>query len=180
MFDQLKADEVRLIYDPARGGFELLFCDRRPTARHFNLFGNIMAAGIMDNLRVTCVDSIWDRGGLLLNALYHKPNKPRDWNLHRSPEIGLNDGLTQSDPVLIRQNSENFEIWFGSAPISQPPTHHDPKILISVWLARERVNLYPEYPSLEKPVVVGIRLGFSTLAAVYPLKILSILTDDFK
>src|ERR1039457_5531712 len=150
MLTQAKTNEVTLIYDPSRGGFDLEFCHMRPPTPDCNLFDGIMHARITNDLRVAAVESFWDRGGLLLKALYHKPNEPRDWNLHRKPEIALADGLTQSDPFVVRQTLQDFEIWFGSAPLSQPPTHHDPKTLISVWLAAERVrhhHLHPSYPN---------------------------------
>lgn len=183
MFAPVQPDEVWLTYDPTRGGFFLEFCHRGPVAPHYNLFGSIMGANITNDLRVTCVDSFWDRGGVLLNALHHKPDESRDWNLHRKPVIALTDGLTRSNPFSVKQTATDFEIWFGSEPLSKFPTHHDPKLLISVWLAPERVSsLYidPSDGKYEKPVVVGIRLGFSTLVAAYPLKSLSICVEDIK
>ena len=186
MIAQAKADEVTLTYDPSRGGFSLEFCHMRPAAPHFNLFDGSMRARITSDLRVASVGSFWDRGGLLLNTLYHKPNEPRDWNLHRNSQIALADGLTQSDPFVVRQTLKDIEIWFGSEPMSQPPTHHDSKTLISVWLAAERVRhhycdpSFPSYGKFEKPVVVGIRLEYSHLAATYPMKSLLIWIEDFK
>jgi hypothetical protein len=183
MLAQAKTGEARLIYDPSRGGFCLEFCHPRPAPPHFNLFGGIMGANITDDRRVTCVDSAWDRGGLLLNTLYHKRNEPRSWNLHRKPEFDLADGLTQADPFVVIQTPDDFQIWFGSAPSSEPPAHHDSATMISVWMAPGRVRhpyLDTNYGTFEKPVVIGIRVGFRALAGTYPMKSLSIRVEDFK
>ena len=189
---------MTLIYDPSRGGFVLEFCHLMPPAPHFNLFdgimgthistGGIMGAHITNDLLVVCVDSIWDRGGLLLNSLYYKPND-RHWQLERKREISLGEGLTRSDSILVRQTPKEFEIWFGSAPLSQPPTashSHDSKTLLSVWLAAEPVThpyLDPSHPyhdKFKKPVLLGMRLQFSHLAAKYPLNSLAVWTEDIK
>jgi len=181
MIDQSETDEVTLFYDPHRGGFLLEFC-RLGFYPRIQLFGGIISARITKDLRVGCVDSIWDHGGLLLNGLYHKPNEPRSSHIiHRKPEMALAGGVTQSDPILVKQTTKDFEMWFGSAPLSLPPTHHDSNTLISVWLAAERVRnpfIDPGSRNYEKPVVLGMRLEFSRLAATYPVKSLSAQTDD--
>ena len=180
---QAKANEVSLFYDPNRGGFVLTFFPVSWDEPHLQLFDRLMVAEITKNLRVGVVNSCWDNGGLLLNDLYTKPDAPCYHQSRCGPRITLTDGLTQLDGVLVRQTTRAFELWFGSAPVSQPPTYHDSNTSVSVWLATERVrhpyfSSRPDSRHFETNVVLGLRVEFSRLAVAYPLKTLWIGTDD--
>lgn len=193
-----KVHDVRLMLDPYRGGFALEFCPAMPTVPHFALFdgfmgmristGGIMGARITNDLRVTCIDSEWDRGGVLLNSFFLKPNEAFS-SIKWSRDMALSEGDTLSDPILVKQSSKDFEMWFGTKPLLNPATltlSRDSKTLLSVWLSDVLVRHpylpsdHPFYSKAFKPVVFGIRLDFAHLEAKYPLKALSIGVDDFK
>ena len=88
-------------------------------------------------------------------------------------------------PILVKQNPKDFTIWFGSPPLEQPPTYHDPAAHVAVWLAAERVkHAYKLPPSLgggnDKPAMVGIRLQSDCLPVTHPVKSLTLSSEDIK
>lgn len=169
-------------YDPFRGGFLLGF-DGCGGAAGSNLFSGLMGVSATADCRVIGIGSDWGYGGLLLKSLHHVPNRP--YASLPKGRFTLAAHGAQVGPILIRQNPQHFELWFGSAPLEAPATHHDAQWLASVWLAAERVdNGYPMPPHLgghkERPVAVGIRLAFTRLSVIYPVTSLSLWQEDIR
>lgn len=184
MTAQPEINGVTLTFDPHRGGFFLDFGHATPTERSLILFGGLIRVNLTADFRLARVGCDWGYGGLLIKALFLEPDKPRHevFALSGFPIIG---DETQSGPILVRQNPKYFELWFGSPPLEQPPTHLDPNTRVSVWLAPERVNHAYWVPAClgggnDKPVMIGIRLQFNCLPVTYPVRFLSLRLEDIK
>ena len=72
----------------------------------------------------------------------------------------------QAGPVCVRQTPQHIDLWFGSPPVTQPPTYRDPLTGTALWLEGE--------------VLRGVRLKYGLLAVEYPVGRLQISPEDLK
>lgn len=147
---------VRLEYDPWRGGFCISFGLFNRDRAHA-LVAGLMQAYLSEDLRIMAVESF--DGRLRLAGI--GPNPPYvEGTFALAPDGG------QAGPVCVRQSKQQIELWFGSSPLTQPPTHHDPHAAIAVWLQGQDV--------------AGVRLSFGLLEVRHPINSIRISPADFK
>ena len=57
--------------------------------------------------------------------------------------------------IHVNQSMDRIELWFGSGQLKTPPTHRDTQRSIAAWLERGQL--------------VGLAMGYSSLAVRYPI-----------
>lgn len=143
--------------DVCRGGFIVEFCDQPQTSIAI-IFGGFMNGGMIANTRFArlyCYDRKNGRFPLL-----HAKDDAFHHLIPLSPTGGAFEHL------LIVQSAKQLEIWFAGSLADQPPTLHDEKYSISIWMADN--------------LVMGIRLDMRAVAAHFPFDTLRLCTGDVK
>ena len=95
------------------------------------------------------IESAGHRGGLRLGGL------GPSWPLV-SGRFPLAAAGGRAGTVHVGQSADRIELWFGSGPLTTPASHRDTPRSIAVWL--------------ERGLLVGLSMGYASLAVAYPIE----------